>query len=490
MIYTNLSQIIRQDCYIVAPNGRVVTAEVLRALKNYYKKEIYQAFNGKTVGKVGLVWSNNLDVIYPSMLAIWELGMAISVHDFNLETVRHPSFSNFYKHIDLVIGASPSAPLALPNIPHIECLETVMNYPSYSNDLEDDHISCLVSLDSHPDQSYTLDQPIDENTIAVVTHTSGTTGDPKVITTSHCDSIELVKKNIEIFDFLDSDKFMHHKTLHHGALFLNYAVPAFVISKHHHWVMPKSYETRSTDVIINFLNRCLKKCQDDRITKWLVAYDWVKLLKQCADIDLPNTSLITVIGPTQSDLKEIFKRVRFHRLYNNFGCQELGTLFVSCTSADTVDNYQPNFFNRYNDLVDIKIEPRNFLVKFKSQQEYRIVGDILTKDQNGIHWLGRNTVLEKDHNEIDIAQVSKCIRQYLGDINFSLVPDYELGQMYLALVNNTKKISLSELNQELINNFGNHCTISKLENFKFDSVMQGIKPSQPVLIYFFRQLQN
>jgi len=487
MNYTNLTQLINQDCYIVAPNGKIVTAELLRALKNYYKKEIYQALDGTTVGKVAVIWSNNLDVIYPSMLAIWELGMTISVHDFNLEIANHPSFSNFFKHIDLIIGSSPDAPKAMPHLPHVESLETVMNYPAYQNGLDVDCVSCLVSLETHPDQTYVLDQPINENTVAVLTHTSGTTGDPKVITTTHGVGIGLVRKNIELFDFLPNDKFMHHKTLHHGALFLNYAVPAFSVSPHHHWVVTKINETTTSDGVVNFLNRCLTKCREDHITKWLVAYNWIRLMHLCQSIDLPSTSFITVMGPDQPRLREIFKQVRFQKLYNNFGCQEIGTLFVSCTSADTVDSYQSNFFNRFNDLVDIKIEPKQFLVKFKQQHEYRVIGDVLSLEKNGIRWLGRNTILEKDQSSIDIIQVNKFLEQYLDKINFSLVPDYQLGQMYLALINNDKPVVLDNLNQTLVDTFGSHCTISKIENFNFDSVMQGLKPSQPVLIHFFRQ---
>jgi hypothetical protein len=70
----NLADLIRKDCYIVCPNGRTVSSEYLRTLKNFYKQKIYQGLDGKTVGRVVVIWSNSLDVILPAVQAVWELG--------------------------------------------------------------------------------------------------------------------------------------------------------------------------------------------------------------------------------------------------------------------------------------------------------------------------------------------------------------------------------------------------------------------------------
>jgi hypothetical protein len=482
IVAKNPNDLIRKDCYIVAPNGRIINAELLRTLKNYYKKNIYDSLHGQTVEKVVLIWSNNLDVIYPALLAIWELGMAISVHDFQLEIATHNSFKNFYKHIDLIIGMDPDYSKVLPEIPHVEALETVINYPSYVENL-DSTIECLIDPIFANDQEYTLDREITNECIAVVGHTSGTTGDPKIIKTTRAQAFDIVKKNIEIFNFSKNDIVAHYKTLHHGALFLNYAVPAFATTMHHHWVLLKDNEKT-----VDFLNRILQKCHDDNITKWLVPYNWISSVKYCTEKNLSNLSLITVVGPSTEDMKLIFDKTNIKSVYNNFGCQEIGTLFVSCITNDSVNSYRPNFFTKINDLVDVEIQPRQFLVKFKDQSEFYTIGDVIVKHHSGIEWLGRNSIIVKNNIEINIHNVNQSLNKYFKHNNFVLVPDFHLNIMYLALIDydGFGPDLMDQINNWLASDLDKNCNISQIDNVKFDKVVQGIKPSQPVLLYHFR----
>jgi hypothetical protein len=480
----NLADYINPECYIVLPNGKVVDKEQISVLKNFYKEEIYKKTNGKTVGKIVLIWSNNVDVILPAIQAIWELGCAISVHDFSLEIVSHPAFKNFYNHIDIIIGP-PIADAVLPELPHIPALETKMSFIDYEHDQQE---STIWQLDpnKYPDKEYCLDQPISGETICCVSHTSGTTGDPKIIEISHYSAIQLVKENIRIFKFSNEDRVLHHKTLHHGSLFLNYAVPGFVSTKHHNWVTQKHNES-----VTEFMQRCVNLCEDFHITKWLIPYRNISLLSSNSvkNSDLSKTSLITVMGPSTNELKVIFQKHHPLVVYNNFGCTEVGTIAVSETDQHTIENYDSTVFTEFNSLLDLEIHPTYFRVKYKHTSDWKKIGDIVDLSNKKLKWHGRNTYLEFDGEKIHISKIELWLRKYLNSSEFSLVPDFDRNELYLAVFNEKSVQMLNNINTE-IESVGHlkKCKFSKISHIKFEEVFQGIKPSQPVLLYYFRNI--
>ena len=480
----NLVDYIKSDCSIVLPNGELLDSHEIHTYKNFYKRELYTKLQGKTVGKVALIWSNNLDVILPAVKAMWELGIAISVHDFNVDVVTHPLFANFYKHIDIIIG-SPDADSVLPYIPHINALETKMDYPAYTSEKAQKEIFQLTATDC-PDIEFQLDSVISGDTVCCVTHTSGTTGEPKIVKTTHRTAINLVKENIKLFEFNSQDIVIHHKTLHHGSLFLNYAIPAFVMTNRHHWVLQKNNERDS-----EFLERCLVKCQRDQITKWLLAYKLISKLSNQSfneSYNLYTTSLITVVGPEQKEMQSLFDKYNPMAVYNNFGCTEIGTLVVSKTQASTVNDYYPNKFTKFNSLIDFEIFPTFFKAKFKGTEDWQTIGDIVNITDGTFLWEGRNTFLVAGQQKINIFAIERWTKDYLNTTSFSVVPDFEANLLYLAIFDTTlNTIQLEEINQALKkSDILKNCAFSKLEFIEYTTVAMGVKPSQPVLLYYFR----
>lgn len=482
----NLVDYIKSDCFIVLPNQQILYPEEINTYKNFYKKEIYEKLQGKTVGKVALIWSNNLDVILPALKAIWELGLAISVHDFRLNVVTHPAFKNFYRHIDIIIGP-PESSYVLDNLPHINALETKMNYPAYSKNLDPEEVF-LLEPTQYPDVEYKLDKAIDKHTICCVTHSSGTTGEPKIIGTTHETAINLVNENIKMFGFFDQDRVLHYKTLHHGSLFLNYAIPAFFATNHHRWVIAKASEDP-----VQFAKTCMSICHSEKITKWMPDYQSVKnmALDKMESYDLSNTDVITVIGPSSFEMKKIFEKHKPKTVYNNFGCTEIGTIAISKTQTSNLDSYEPRKFNIFNQLVDLEIFPNFFKAKFKNDKEWKTVGDIVSMSNGEFFYHGRNTFLFFDGQQVNISEIDKWLKNYLNSTAFALVPDFERNCMYLAIFDHSlKHITLESLNQDLAQTSNlNACWISKLQFVEFDTVLLGIKPSQPVLLSYFRGIE-
>jgi hypothetical protein len=472
---TNLVDLIRSDCSIALLDGRVLEPIDIENCKAYYKKEIFEKLHGDTVGKVALIWTNDLDVILPAVKAMWELGVAISVHDFNLNVVTHPMFKNFYNHIDFIIGSGLGADRVLQNIPHIEQIKNSKGY-----------VFEEISMPEYP----TRDQ-ISEHAICCVTHTSGTTGEPKIVKISHRTAIDLVKENIRLFEFNEHDRVLHHKTLHHGSLFLNYAVPAFCITNQHVWASSDTVQNSHDQIM--FLQKCALKCQNENITKWLIPYRLISNLANSTmePCDLSKTSLITVVGPSSKEMQTIFDKHHPRAVFNNFGCTEMGTLVVSKTQQHNINQYAPNRFTEFNQLVDWEIHPTLFRCKFKAGSEWQSIGDIVSIDNSEFTWHGRNIEMVFNEKKLLLSDLQKWTSEYLKTTAFTLVADFDLNRLYLAIFDKyLNDVTIDSINRALQQSPGfEHCAFDKLQLIEFENVVMGMKPSQPVLLWYFRGLQ-
>jgi hypothetical protein len=455
----NTVDLLRKDLKIYCTNGLFDAGRIDQRSK-IIKNQIYNFFSGDTTKKNIYIYTNDLTIILPAIIAIWELGASVVVHDYTPGWHDHPGFKDFYSYIDLVL---------LPST-----VTDKMTLPSVSLDLEsNDTLDLVVDVE--------LDWP------AVITHTSGTTRIPVPIQISHQDAIGLVKKNIEVFDFDLHDRFLHYKTLHHGSLFLNYAIPAMSVSDQHFFI------TNDTDLTPEeFLDNALKVCQNDNITFWLIPYNWIRRIPNLPteSYDLSKLTLITVMGPTTDEIQKIFDKTNVKEIFNNFGCTEVGSLFLSKTNKNNVGDYNPNRFYIVNNEVDLEFHSNYFKVKHKSCSEWNIIGDIFEIDANNSYWWrGRCNIVNNENKYLQITEISKFLEEYFSNLDFSLVPDFELNKIYLAVF--SKKININttdvqaDLNKKLFEITQLTNTISKVSYFTNNFII-GMKPSQPLLLYSFR----
>jgi hypothetical protein len=481
----NLADIIRGDCVIRCPNGKIVGSDYIRTLTNVYKKRIFDQLNGQTVGKVGLIWSNKLDTILPCIKAMWKLGCVVSVHDYHKAIVNHPAFKNFYSHIDFVVG-TPDSNEIFPDLPHIPAPETQLDFLSYIWEVPEREIY-QFSAEDFPDIEYNLDKPLGPNSTAVVSHTSGTTGDPKIFGISHSDAIDLINENIKIFNFNENDRVGHFKTLHHGSLFLNYAMPAFATSRDHYWFIENKKSIEQSDKI---LSSAMQFCADNGLTKLMIHYRFFneENLKKSDSTDISKTSVITIVSPKLDFLTQFFDKFNPACVYNNFGCTEIGTIAVSKTTKETLTDYAPNKFNIINEIIDIMPKELCFLVKYKTQTEWKEIGDFITLESDGLTFHGRNNKINIRENLYNILDIHQSLNT-LGLKNFSLVPDFSNQSLYLAFFEQEEytKFTLEEINKDLEKLFDDPSLILKSACFSLNSMIQGIKPSQPLLLYAFRK---
>jgi hypothetical protein len=475
----NIANLIRPDCFLVLPNNQIISAHEIKVLTNLYKRKIYEACQGKTVGKVALIWSNDVNVLLPCIKALWQLGCVISVHDYSTATATHPSFKNFYKHLDIVIGP-PVCETFFPHLTYVPGQEFKLNISEWENGVPQSSFEWQPTIEEFPDVEYKLDKPLVDSLPAVLSHSSGTTGNPKIFSISHKEGYQLVQENIKIFGFNENDRVLHNKTLHHGSLFLNFSIPAYATTNEHHWVRDKM-----TDSQVDFLSTSIRRCADKKLTKWLIPYNNIDQLLECNEILTPDLEMVSIVGPTKETLGKILNKFKIKKFYNNFGCTEVGTIAVSATDLQNIDHYDSRTFTRINSLLDITVFPYHFNVKYKISDSWKTINDKIEISNDLLKFYGRNTTVTVNDNEINVGMVNELLTSLINPNFFTLVPDFERHKFYLALYKDTT-LTLEQINTTLQLTIP-YLKIDTMQRFE-SPLFIGVKPSQPLLLYAFRNL--
>jgi hypothetical protein len=102
-------------------------------------------------------------------------------------------------------------------------------------------------------------------------------------------------------------------------------------------------------------------------------------------------------------------------------------------------------------------------------------------------WHGRNNVLMVHDQPIDVSALKVWLESYLGSLDFVLVPDFELDQLYLALFDPGSK-SPDQIRNAVLDQFS--VDLAGIDYFDFSQYARGVKPSQPLLLYAFRNCLN
>jgi hypothetical protein len=470
---TNASNILTLD-YRIVHGDKIYTAIDILHASAYYKQKLYEIFNGNTVGKVVFIWSNELFHIVSILKASWELGCTIFAADYNPGYSQISEFKNFYNFIDVVIGHKEghidSSDKIFPNRPHVYIKDPDQHLPAeqYST-------------------SYRLNQPVTGTTPAVVTHTSGTTGFPKLIYFSHQQVIDIANAQVELNGIKYDDIGLHIKTLHHGSLFLNYAMPLLSVCTEHHCIhnQPAGNVSDSSDAPQNFLIEQLKYTVENNITRIMIPYNWIRRLTEIDSVNLKQrVSINTILGPTTDEMKQILNKFNPKNIINMWGCTEVGSVFHSVTNHANLDSYNPNHFDIINKDIDYVINSDHLLIKWKSSTEWNKIADQFVIHLGYLRWAGRTSTLKINGQAISIETLKEFIEKKFNTINFSIVPDFELNCIYLAVFDDTIDIDL--VNLEITNQLGPEYKFCQIKKLNYLDLLHGMKPSQPLLLYAFR----
>lgn len=470
---TNASQLLDRDYVIFSKNGNYNKYQIDCATA-FLKQQLWEKFQGKTVGRTVYLYFNELFWIISSLRACWQLGCTVFAADYNPNYNQIPEFKNFHEFIDIIIGHDQTH--ATP------CTSVLTHKPkiiieSYYNNV------------GTPDFDYKLNENLAEDLPAVTTHTSGTTGYPKLVHYSHREVIALTKSQVK-FSQMQSHEFPgHSRTLHHGSLFLNYALPMLSICNRHYcfypqhnpnWVLP-------SEPIQDLLDRVAQL----GLTRMMIPYNWIRYADQLKGPNLNRqVTLHTIMGATDQEMKKILKIINPKAIINMWGCSEMGSCFHSVTDESNVEKYNPNKFELVNPDLEYVIESNCIKLKWKFSQSWRTIGDLFEIYDNDLWWRGRVNFISRNSKRIDVNRIKEFIETTFKTVHFSLVLDYEFNRLYLAAWDDHVPADLDLLNNMLTEAIDSDHILNQIKHLNYRQLLVGMKPSQPILLYMFRNDQS
>jgi hypothetical protein len=468
----NAAELIRSDCTIVDFNGNKTDPGEITNRKNFLKNKIYTVFSGQTLDRTIYVNVQDFNWVVPIILATWELGSNIFVHDLNYEFTRIPEFRDFYNFIDLSI-----------------------TFDSKSFDQFDESTPVIDNKGYNKGTKYNsvfeLNGNIQRTDVAVKTHTSGTTGRPRIIDFTHQHLIDRTKVMAPYHNCGEEDKPFHLKTFHHGALFIDYALPMLSMAKEHHFISPANPLISGANYNAKtFLNLVLPHFQENGITAMIMPYEWINYFDQVDPVDLQDkVSIRTLRGYDVNTCNWIFENIKPKEIVNQFGCSELGTMFISRVTQANYKEYVPRVFSERAPGIEYVLE-KNLVRARRTGYDWHVLADGFVEDGDKLRYQGRSYSFATNTGPVYIQD----LENYLGTIyhmtKFQVVPDFLESNIYLAFFDETLDIDMNKINDLISQNVSPRHCVKDVRYFNLRDVSVGIKPSGQILLYAFTKDQN
>lgn len=463
-------ELIRRDIEIVdLYTNQHHSSEEIFNYTQCLKHSIYHGLKGKTVNKIVFVDTNNFFVVVCSMIAAWELGASLFLNDVDPKVKDLPYFKKFYDVIDVVIGPVKNSKWIPTDSLHINVDDYVKQKKIINNKFNE-----------------TLDQPVTQDSVCYYTTSSGTTGDPKLLSFTHYQTVTISNEIKQYLGLTSVDRPYHYKTLHHSSLFNSYALPFLNVCKTH-------YTGLFLGGAAKFLTTLCNHIQTFNLTHFLTPYNWIRNFNDIESVkfSVPLT-LVTVQGNTDYEMKDLFNRFNIKQVVNYFGCSEIGTMFTSRTTLANLDQYNPNRFHDITSYIDYKILTNTVECKWKHTNDWVVLADKMYKDEDGSIWhYGREVAFTINDQTLILHDLNQLIEEEIGTSQFIAVPDYKLQLLYLAVFQeNLSADRLAKLNIKIQQTFSPVFFISDVHQFDPTELLFGMKISGPLLLYLFRERKN
>ena len=153
---------------------------------------------------------------------------------------------------------------------------------------------------------------------------------PKLIPFTHYQTIILSEEIKQYLDLNENCRPYHFKTLHHSSLFNSFALPLLSCCQEHYCGL---FQNRAG----NFLNQVTKALKQHSLTHFLVPYNWIRNFGNVPSVDFgKNLTLVVIQSNTDQEMKDFFARFNPKQVINYFGCSEVGTMFISRTTQENL----------------------------------------------------------------------------------------------------------------------------------------------------------
>lgn len=431
--------IIRDDIEIYA-NDNSYSKKDLCEFINYWKAKLL-AMGAKPGDKIGMSFVNSEVHYYATLFAAFELGMqVVSLHRPNNEKECQSPKNNAHLPLDFYIFLESylTAADSMLGIKHFkDNSKQCISYGPLEWKLNNNNFR---STEETPIYA----QPQD---IAFCCTSSGSTGDPKLITYSHQFLYSLSQYNRSALGYEDDDVMMHFTTLNHGGVITLLLPSLMTCHKHYFNTFAHGIDTVHETVL---------KCIDAGVTKIFCSNG---SMVNCIindlhrrNLSLPNTTIFLLSFICPSWVGAI-KEGRLKSIVSPFGCSEIGgPVFLPYLSIDNVDTFNPKYLGKpTTGFYDTRIICGHIHTSLPNGGDF-IFDDLVTCD---FHFVSKNRLPKINDMDINPLDIIEIVERYESRYNFEVYVDEIYNEIYI-ITSSSKLNDMREAIEKIVEEFYHH----------------------------------
>lgn len=292
-----------------------------------------------------------------------------------------------------------------------------------------------------------------DSTITVTT-TSGSTGQPKLVSYSHRQLFRNANRNSKVYEFVSHDRACHSRNMHHPYVLIDFFLPALrVVENHYSFVV--SIDSATDDEVTRFID-FIKTNQISRL-----AFSHRPMMERTMDHMISHGTTfehdftITLGGQyVPKKYLDYVKKTKISKIIAILGTTEtLSPLLIKNITQNTDANtYEENFIGwPPDDNYQYRLENQRLIVSCPDYFDDDITLDDKFQGSvdHGFYHLGRENFYRINHIDFKLSDVINLVRAELdGEFDICMDPHYQ--NIYLAVWNGT--VDFAALNASMQQN--------------------------------------
>jgi acyl-CoA synthetase (AMP-forming)/AMP-acid ligase II len=333
-----------------------------------------------------------------------------------------------------------------------------------------------IEIPSSFDEQSQIDTKVlcNENTDILLCTSSGTTGDPKLISQTHKFFFDLCSFNWSVLGFSNESRILHLSSFNHGSSLGVFYLPTLHVCKEHFFYF-NAVTNKSMEYSI--INMCHQKQITHMLSPNASMTDALISVIENFEFDLSNLTIM-VLSFINPRWEKIVKKGKIKKIVSIFGCSETsGPLFLP-----TLDQYTENFSPRnlgepVIGFHKIEVKDSHLLVTMPDDSVID-TGDIVTDDY---HLIGKSKLPRIDDVEINVLDVIELIEQLASRNRFEVVIDEVQNIIFILTEVSLDSIAIENLLKDY---YGIIMPIRIVEMPNLSMFITGIKPDrEKIMIY-------
>lgn len=313
--------------------------------------------------------------------------------------------------------------------------------------------------------------------ILLLTTSSGTSDQPKVISHTHKFFYNLSKRNANALSLCKNDRILHIRNMHHGSSVGVFFLPSLLACDNHYYV---NFDDENIEVLVQTIEKY-------KITKLLVPYN--KLMNLLAeylvnnDLKFPNLTVFN-LSYLENKWVSLCKANYIKSVTSIFGCNETsGPIFLPSINATTSDNFDnTNVGFLVDDFYKVNILYNSLYVYLETYNKWINTEDLFSTTAYGYVFEGKNRLIRINDVEFSMSEVTSVVQQHVL-VEHIVVLDQ--NNLYLAIFEDTE-IVLDILNSYIHATLSPLISISKYAKLNYKDYLYGIKLDQWKIKKYFR----